>query len=728
MKTPLHFLLAVLAVNAAWAAPSVPSTPGDAPHAASDTPAASAPAGIIILHAVAGYPAAGAYFTSIQWTDTNGGYAVDTTGAKIPFLNGAIGRILYFDQGFYDEVEHNQYWIDWRAGLQSREVVIAPIEKIHLVATDAGRLQSEQALLEDIVERYPPGQPVVQPMIDALKDQGSKLASGLMLMNGKWVTAAAAQNSETAPTATVGEGNRTLTFTTKKGKKFVDARVMVTDTSVSVITANGGGAVAFEDMPDDLAGFPASAQKQIEAAREKAKAAKAKAKAEQAAAALAAAPEATPATASAKAPDPVAATTPAASAKVPAALPASAGIWETIEYYVSMAWEKVKSVFSSSSSSTASTSTPSSATAATPSAAVPASAVATTPAAPAPATAPAAPVAPATPAQLSANAVVIIKGDRAEGSGFFAMTAQGPVVFTNIHVLAGNPNPHILTSSGQEVQVRDLMGASDRDIAMFSIVDNHYTYLDLASNVEQNTNVGDPTITPGNSEGGEVTLKTDGKVVGIGPQQVEFDNPIYHGNSGGPVFDVRTGKVIAVVTRAMHMDPKNDIDKSSFANANSAIKGPMRYFGFRIDTVPAWESYSVSRLVFEADLLKNFHEVSRALDSFLNGAGYGNASTTEEGPPDAKYYLTNDRVRKAAEEYERTLQSRDRESAVQEIVWSLGTLVDENLAAISATDSFYAYNRERAKYEVMYRQALKDEIGRIQTKVHDATTDTHFKL
>ncbi len=91
----------------------------------------------------------------------------------------------------------------------------------------------------------------------------------------------------------------------------------------------------------------------------------------------------------------------------------------------------------------------------------------------------------------------------------------------------------------------------------------------------------------------------------------------------------------------------------------------MRYFVFRIDTVPAGEPYDLTRFVNETQFLDDFHEVSRALDSFLNGAGYGNASSAEEGKPDAKFFLRNDKIRKAAEEYERTLQNHDHATAVQ---------------------------------------------------------------
>ena len=92
-----------------------------------DTPAQSAvPAGIIILREVPGYPAAATPFVSIQWVNTNGGYVADAAGNKTPFINDAIGKIIYFNQNYYDEINHDQYWVDWRAGLQSREVVMPP--------------------------------------------------------------------------------------------------------------------------------------------------------------------------------------------------------------------------------------------------------------------------------------------------------------------------------------------------------------------------------------------------------------------------------------------------------------------------------------------------------------------------------------------------------------------------------------------------------------------------
>ena len=143
------------------------------------------------------------------------------------------------------------------------------------------------------------------------------------------------------------------------------------------------------------------------------------------------------------------------------------------------------------------------------------------------------------------NAVVMIEGDKAEGTGFLVKLPDGPAVVTNIHVIAGNPNVRILTNTGAQIAVLGLKGATDRDLAVFSIQDAHYSYLTLNHAIGTSVQVGDDVITPGNSQGGEVVLATQGTVVGVGPQRIEINNPIYHGNSGGPVFQTKTDRCSA---------------------------------------------------------------------------------------------------------------------------------------------------------------------------------------
>ena len=220
------------------------------------------PAGIIVLKAVAGYDAAATLFTSIQWTSRDGGFVVDGAGTKTPFLNDAIGRVIYFDPVYHDEVDHNSYWVEWRIIMRNREVVLGPIDAINLRPEDSPRLTAEQAILEDTMERYSNSRPVIEPLIAELSDQCAKLASGQVLQNGQWLSAkdAGASKSEVP---IVGDSESMVTFTTKDGKRFENAKVSVTETGLSVLTSDGGASVAFDRLPDDLSMFPKTIRDKI---------------------------------------------------------------------------------------------------------------------------------------------------------------------------------------------------------------------------------------------------------------------------------------------------------------------------------------------------------------------------------------------------------------------------------------------------------------------------------
>jgi hypothetical protein len=339
---------------------------------------------------------------------------------------------------------------------------------------------------------------------------------------------------------------------------------------------------------------------------------------------------------------------------------------------------------------------------------------ATTPSAAATA-APAAPTAPAAaPAAMAgdkAAAVVMIEGDKAEGTGFLVKMPDGPAVITNLHVLADNPNIRILTNTGQQITVLGLKGATDRDLAAFSIQDDHYSYFE---------------ITPGNSQGGEVVLETHGTVLGVGPQRVEFSNPIYHGNSGGPVFHTKSGQVVGVVTEAVQVDTDDTLSKTSFASRDSAIKAAVRYFGLRVDTVPSWEPYDMARYQNETLFLDQFHEQSRRLDSYLNSSSAtdSNNSDPDNGVPSSKLYLTDEKICKAQDDFSSAVNGADssqRLSAAREWLFAMNNIVDVNLQQIQAPENFYQFDRERARQEAAYRKALKaeldsfsDDLSRIQ--------------
>ena len=326
------------------------------------------------------------------------------------------------------------------------------------------------------------------------------------------------------------------------------------------------------------------------------------------------------------------------------------------------------------------------------------------------ASAPAAPTAKLTEDQ--ARAVVLITGDNAEGTGFLVKTPDGPCVVTNLHVIGNNPNLKITTNTGAPVKMLSAKGASDRDLAMLSIQDAGYSYLELATDVSKTAQPGDDVITPGNSQGGGVILNTNGKVLGIGPDRVEFDNPIYHGNSGGPVFHAGSNKVLGVVTEAMKVDLTDSLDKTSFASRNSAISSSIRYFGLRLDTVPSWVPLDWNRFQSETAFIEQFDHQSRSLDSFLNPPKSG----TSDASGDAGLYLQDTKIMSARDSFRQESSDTDesqRLHAFKDLLYELGNIADSDMTDIQKINTFYSFDQPRVKDEIAYRNALKDELDKV---------------
>ncbi|HEY8967029.1 MAG TPA: trypsin-like peptidase domain-containing protein [Candidatus Methylacidiphilales bacterium] len=314
--------------------------------------------------------------------------------------------------------------------------------------------------------------------------------------------------------------------------------------------------------------------------------------------------------------------------------------------------------------------------------------------------------------QKALQSVVLIKGDNGQGTGFLVKTADGPCVITNLHVLFDNPNVKITTTGGDTIATAGLKGASDRDLAMIAIEDKGYKYLDYSTDVAKEAQIDDDLMTPGNSKGGEVILPTRGKLLATGTQRVEFDNPIYHGNSGGPVFDLKIGKVIGVVSQAEKVATSNDLDKASFSNKNSAITKEMRYFGFRIDTVPQWEAYDWPQFLAEGKRIDDFHDRTAALHSFL-------ASVSEKKNPniDTTLFMQDEPIRLANLEWQSQIDrnppgSSTRQRATEQLVVTLRNLADAQYDDLDRS-RFYTYDATCAKDELAYRKSIKDAIDHI---------------
>lgn len=150
--------------------------------------------------------------------------------------------------------------------------------------------------------------------------------------------------------------------------------------------------------------------------------------------------------------------------------------------------------------------------------------------------------------------VVIVCGDKT-GSGFIVRDGGRPYLFTNAHVVRkGAVIAQRLDGTRLRLGPRD--EAVGRDMVRFALVDESVPAFDLAAGVP---NIGDPVVVLGNSDGRGVVTEIRGKVIGVGPREIEVDAAFVIGNSGSPVLD-RNGRVIGIATYLR--DCRNDEDWS----------------------------------------------------------------------------------------------------------------------------------------------------------------------
>lgn len=157
--------------------------------------------------------------------------------------------------------------------------------------------------------------------------------------------------------------------------------------------------------------------------------------------------------------------------------------------------------------------------------------------------------------QASLPSVVTVQAGSASGSGF-VITESG-IVVTNRHVVLGAAQAGVTTSKGETLQSEAIFIHPTKDLALIKLPGGNYSYLRLAD--PKNVNVGADVVaigSPGLPGGSEVLVNsvTKGIISAFRKSEsngllIQTDVNINHGNSGGPLLNLR-GEVVGVNTLA----------------------------------------------------------------------------------------------------------------------------------------------------------------------------------
>jgi hypothetical protein len=318
-----------------------------------------------------------------------------------------------------------------------------------------------------------------------------------------------------------------------------------------------------------------------------------------------------------------------------------------------------------------------------------------------------------TPGQL--RAMVTLKGDNAQGNGFLLRTPDGVFVATHLDLLAANPNLQITSSSGAPIKILSAKSATDRDLALIAVQDDHFDCLALPTKDDDAAAPGDPILIPVVGETDALTGRP-GKIVDFSPARVDFDDGIRADSVGGPVIRVTGGHALAIVTAEKRSDLSDNIARAWAGNPAPGSAAIIPYYGILLKGVAGWEPLDLARFADETSLLQNFHDTTRCLDSYLNGRHHRQFNPQAvSGPPDSQYYAKNPQIASAADTYRKgRAQGLD---ASRELLFDLQTIADTDVERLQSFGAAYAFDRQRVHEELAYRKAIKAELDALNDNI-----------
>jgi hypothetical protein len=199
--------------------------------------------------------------------------------------------------------------------------------------------------------------------------------------------------------------------------------------------------------------------------------------------------------------------------------------------------------------------------------------------------------------------MVIIQSDAGTGSGFICNINGINYIITNTHVMERSQRYDFKTVNHGLLKPVKLELADDRDLARIQIDNPDLPGLTLATAYPR---INQPIKVYGNSQGASVITEISGKILGVGPSEIEVDAPFVSGNSGSPILS-KENNILGVATYVTRPGMTN------WVTADTRFSKTRR-FGTRLTSDINWIPSSPRRLYIESSALADF-------DTFLVDTG-----------------------------------------------------------------------------------------------------------
>lgn len=316
------------------------------------------------------------------------------------------------------------------------------------------------------------------------------------------------------------------------------------------------------------------------------------------------------------------------------------------------------------------------------------------------------------------SCLVFVEGHEGAGSGFVCASGGQKFFYTNAHVLAGNTPVTLTLLDGTLLRVGAAGSAVGHDMVRFAVAPTQPAF-DALERVNDNLLVGDDVLVLGNAKGARVINPIAGKVVGLGPNLVEVDAPFQPGNSGSPIIQKKSGRVVGVATFVTEDRDELGENPRPTARAPAATPPParkLRRFGYRLDSVKAWQDVAWGEFGTEAAGLKAVDERTNDVLALIRDINE-HKGTVRSGQ---RHSLVLDRVLQAFDEATTGHPSpTDELRARQNLLDGLQKLCQNDLADLRPSLRYDYFQREandrqrvRDALAKMFGEALKAQANR----------------